>query len=145
MNWQIVCDWLWAPIIAPFATYCIGKLVSRWKYGRQLFRKLTLGNPKIALIADHTEQNRTTLANQLPQQDYSKKKILRAKLSQIHIIPHFITDLISSSSCLTTKENPQIQKMTSQITNKKRQRGYSKNTTTLSKQQTSRLLFSQKR
>ncbi len=57
MNWQIFCDWLWAPIIAPFATYCIGKLLSRWKYGRQLFRKLTLGNPKIALIADHTEQN----------------------------------------------------------------------------------------
>ena len=57
MNWQIFCDWLWAPIIAPFATYCIGKLLSRWKYGRQLFRKLTLGNPEIALIADHTEQN----------------------------------------------------------------------------------------
>lgn len=57
MNWQIFCDWLWAPIIAPFTTYCIGKLLSKWKYGRQLFRKLTLGNPKIALIADHTEQN----------------------------------------------------------------------------------------
>ena len=57
MNWQIFCDWLWAPIIAPFATYCIGKLLSKWKYGRQLLRKLTLGNPKVALIADYTEQN----------------------------------------------------------------------------------------
>ena len=56
MTLQFFCDWLWAPIIAPFVTYHIGKLLSKWKYGRQLLRKLTLGNPKIALIADHTEQ-----------------------------------------------------------------------------------------
>lgn len=57
MNWQFFCDWLWAPLIAPCIVYLIDKLLSTHRFGRRFLRKLTLGSPKIAIIADHAEQH----------------------------------------------------------------------------------------
>ncbi len=104
-------------------------------YGRQLFRKLTLGNPKIALIADHTEQN--NISKSIASTGLFKEKILRETFTDTH---HFTTDLISSSSFDYLVENLKSKGKTLQITNKKRRERILKlNTTTpLSlKQQTS--------
>ena len=57
MTLQFFCDWLWAPLIAPGITYCVGRILSATKFGRKILRRLTLGNPKVAIIADSTEQH----------------------------------------------------------------------------------------
>mgnify|MGYP000855704699 CR=1 FL=1 len=57
MTLQFFCDWLWAPLIAPGITYCVGRILSATKFGRKILRRLTLGNPKIAIIADSAERH----------------------------------------------------------------------------------------
>ena len=57
MNWQFFCDWLWAPLIAPGITYFVGRILSATKFGRKILRRLTLGNPKVAIIADSAERH----------------------------------------------------------------------------------------
>ncbi len=57
MTLQFFCDWLWAPIIAPGITYIVGRILSTTKFGRKILRRLTLGNPKVAIIADSAEQH----------------------------------------------------------------------------------------
>ena len=57
MTLQFFCDWLWAPLIAPGITYCVGRILSATKFGRKILRRLTLGNPKTAIIADSAERH----------------------------------------------------------------------------------------
>ena len=77
MNWQIFCDWFWAPIIAPCVTYGVGKLLSFSKIGRRILRKLTLGSPKIAIIADGTEQH--NISKSLTSTGVFKDKNIKCK------------------------------------------------------------------
>ena len=57
MTLQFFCDWLWAPLIAPGITYIVGRILSTTKFGRKILRRLTLGNPKVAIIADSAERH----------------------------------------------------------------------------------------
>lgn len=77
MNWQLFCDWFWAPIIAPCVTYGVGKLLSFSKIGRRILRKLTLGSPKIAIIADDTEQH--NISKSLTSTGVFKDKNIKCK------------------------------------------------------------------